>query len=113
MNDSLVTAAERFGVPTEESAGPESMPGAQLWARWPRHRLEVAHDVLSRIMSLHDDVVVARNGSASEWRAWSGDWFYEGRFDEAVGALGLYLTNGEGAASRERHSLMANVRLGH
>jgi hypothetical protein len=112
MNDSLIEAAARLGVPTDRSAGPETMPGHQLWARWPRNRVEVARDVLNRIMSLHDDVVVARNGSSDRWRAWYGDWFYEGDFEDAVGALGVYLTDSESTGGR-RDSLMANVRLGH
>lgn len=111
MTDSLVAAAERFGVPTDESAGPGCMPGSQLWSRWPRHRLEVAHDVLDKIMALHEDAVVARNQHSSDWRAWSGDWVCEGRFDEVVGALGVYLTDGE-SAGRARQSLVANLGLG-
>ena len=110
MTDSLISAAERFGVPTDESAGPESMPGSHLWTRWPRHRLEVAHDVLDKIMSLHEDAVVARNEHSSEWRAWSGDWFMEGRFEDVVGALGVYLTDSE-SAGRRRDPLVANLGL--
>jgi hypothetical protein len=112
MTDSLLAAAERLGVPTEESAGPETMPGGRLWARWPRHRLEVAHDVLNRIMSLHADAVMARNGSSNGWRAWSGDWFYEGEFDDTVGALGLHLTDDSESAGSSRDPLVANLRLG-
>jgi hypothetical protein len=110
MTDSLVAAAERLGVATDQSAGPETMPGVQLWQRWPRHRLELAHDVLDRIMSLHEDAVVVRNERSDEWRAWSGDWFHEGSFDEVVGALGLYLTDSE-RASRSRDPLVANLGL--
>jgi hypothetical protein len=113
MTDFLVAAAERLGVATEQSAGPETMPGAHLWQRWPRHRLEVAHDVLERIMALHEDAVVVRNERSNEWRAWSGDWFHEGNFEDCVGALGLHLTDGEraGASRGSRDPLMANLGL--
>jgi hypothetical protein len=110
MTDSLVVAAERLGVPTDQSAGPETMPGSQLWQRWPRHRLELAHDVLEKIMSLHEDAVVVRHERSNEWRAWVGDWFSEGSFDDVVGALGLHLTDGE-RASRSHDGLVANLGL--
>jgi hypothetical protein len=111
MTDLLLTAAERLGVPVDASAGPESMPGENLWTRWPRHRLEVAHDVLNCIMSLHADVVVARNGSPQGWRAWVGDWFYEGSFEDTVGALGMHLTDDRQRAGRGREPLVANLCL--
>jgi len=110
MSDFLVAAAERLGIPTDNSAGPETMPGAQLWQRWPRHRLDVAHDVLDKIMALHEEAVVVRNERSGGWRAWSGDWFHEGSFDDVVGALGVYLTDSE-RVIRSRDSFVADLSL--
>lgn len=110
MTRLLAKAADQFGIPTEESAGPENMPGVQLWARWPRHHLEVAHDILNRIMTLHDDVEVSRLGTTGKWQALSADWTFEGDFEDAVAELALHL-RGAGAPGRPPRA-SARMHLG-
>ena len=51
LNDPLLLAAERLGVPVAMSAGPDDAD-MQIWARWPRDRLEIAHDTLERVMEI-------------------------------------------------------------
>ena len=59
-NDPLILAAERLGVPVNASAGPDDAD-MQIWAHWPRDRLEIAHDTLERVMQLDD--------AARTWRS--------------------------------------------
>ena len=68
MQDPLIEAAEKLGVATHSSAGPE--PGSlcgQLWATWPRDRLEVAHEALARVSDYDSEARVERCGRANMW----------------------------------------------
>jgi hypothetical protein len=87
MTDPLLTAARRLGVPTDMSAGPgRAVGGMAIWARWPRHRLEVAQDVLNQL-STDGEARVTPLGATPLWRAQRGDWTYIGRFEDAVTEL--------------------------
>jgi hypothetical protein len=87
MTDPLLTAAQRLGVPTDMSAGPgAAVAGMAIWARWPRHRLEVAQDVLNQLSS-DGEARVTPLGATPLWRAQRGDWTYIGRFEDAVTEL--------------------------
>ena len=63
MQDHLIEAARRLGVATHSSAGPEpdSLSG-HLWAMWPRDRLEVAHEALSRLVDYDSEARVEPRG---------------------------------------------------
>ena len=89
MQDPLMEAAERLGVATHTSAGPE--PGSltgQLWATWPRDRLEVAHEALARAVD-YDSEARVEPCRANIWRASATGWTYEGDFVDAVARLAL------------------------
>ena len=96
MQDPLMEAAERLGVATHSSAGPE--PGSltgQLWATWPRDRLEIAHEALARAVNYDSEARVERCGR--HWRASASGWSYESDFVDAVAKLALRVTSGSGA----------------
>lgn len=87
MTDPLLAAARRLGVPTDMSAGPGGgVAGKSIWARWPRHRLEVAQDVLNQLQD-ENDTSVTPISSSPLWRAKRGEWTYIGRFEDAVTEL--------------------------
>ncbi|MDB6090591.1 MAG: hypothetical protein JWN85_3375 [Gammaproteobacteria bacterium] len=90
MQDPLIDAARRLGVPTHTSAGPEpgSMSG-QLWATWPRDRLEIAHDALAKVVRFDRAARVEPCGEGNLWRASAGSWSYESDFVDAVATLAL------------------------
>ena len=90
MQDPLIDAAQRLGVPTHTSAGPE--PGemsGQLWATWPRDRLEIAHEALARAVRYDREARVEPCGKGNVWRASSSGWSYESDFVDAVATLAL------------------------
>jgi hypothetical protein len=109
MQDPLIDAAQRLGVPTHASAGPE--PGelsGQLWATWPRDRLEIAHEALARVVRYDRDARVERCGKGNVWRASARGWSYEGNFVDAVATLALRVsetrpTENSRCAGREGH----------
>lgn len=89
MQDPLMEAAERLGVATHTSAGPE--PGSlsgQLWATWPRDRLEIAHEALARAVD-YDRHARVEPCRANIWRASATGWTYESDFVDAVAKLAL------------------------
>ena len=91
MQDPLIEAAQRLGVATHSSAGPE--PGdlsGQLWATWPRDRLEIAHEALARVTAYEHDARVEPCGH-DVWRASVGAWSYESDFVDAVATLALHV----------------------
>jgi hypothetical protein len=90
MQDPLIDAAQRLGVPTHTSAGPE--PGemsGQLWATWPRDRLEIAHEALARVVRYDREARVEPCGKGNVWRASASGWSYESDFVDAVATLAL------------------------
>ena len=88
MQDPLIRAAQQLGVPTHTSAGPvPSTLSRQLWATWPRDRLEVAHEALARVVDYDSEARVEPCGNA--WRASAKGWSYEGDFVDAVATLAL------------------------
>jgi hypothetical protein len=89
MQDPLMEAAERLGVATHTSAGPEprSLSG-QLWATWPRDRLEIAHEALARAVD-YDSEARVEPCRANIWRASATGWSYESDFVDAVAMLAL------------------------
>ena len=92
MQDPLIEAAQRLGVTTHSSAGPE--PGdlsGQLWATWPRDRLEIAHEALARVAAYDRDARVEPSGRDNVWRACTGAWSYESDFVDAVATLALHV----------------------
>lgn len=92
MQDPLMEAAQRFGVATHSSAGPE--PGdlsGQLWATWPRDRLEIAHEALARVKAYDRDARLEPCGRDNVWRASAGAWSYESDFVDAVATLALHV----------------------
>ena len=92
MQDPLIEAAQRFGVATHSSAGPE--PGdlsGRLWATWPRDRLEIAHEALARVTAYDSDARVEPCGYDNVWRASAGAWSYESDFVDAVATLALHV----------------------
>jgi uncharacterized cupin superfamily protein len=95
INDPLIVAAERLGVPVDTSAGRNEPLDLQIWARWPRDRLEIAHDTLERVMELQDDTELALDGETGIWRARCGTWTFTGPFDEAVAMVALHVTADE------------------
>ncbi|MGH8209361.1 MAG: hypothetical protein ACREU6_07135 [Steroidobacteraceae bacterium] len=90
MQDRLIDAAERLGIATRASAGPG--PGSlsgQLWATWPRDRLEVAHEALARVVDYDREARVEPCGGDNLWRASASGWSYESDFVDAVATLAL------------------------
>src|SRR5260370_405656 len=90
MQDPLIDAAQRLGVPTHTSAGPE--PGelsGQLWATWPRDRLEIAHEALARVVRYDRDARVEPCGKGNVWRAPARGWSCEANFLGAGATLAL------------------------
>ncbi len=100
MQDPLIEAAERLGVATHTSAGPE--PGSltgRLWATWPRDRLEIAHETLARAVYLDSAARVEPCGRDNIWRASAGGWTYESDFVDAVARLALRVAGANRAAN--------------
>jgi hypothetical protein len=98
MQDPLIEAAERLGIATHTSAGPE--PGSltgQLWATWPRDRLEIAHEALARAVDYDSEARVEPSGRHNIWRASAGGWSYESDFVDAVAMLALRVARDIGA----------------
>ena len=96
MQDPLIEAAERRGVATHTSAWPE--PGAltgQLWATWPRDRLEIAHEALARAVNYDSEARLEPCGRDNIWRASASGWVYESDFVDAVAMLALRVTGAE------------------
>ena len=103
MQDPLIEAAHRLGVPTHTSAGPE--PGSlsgQLWATWPRDRLEIAHEALARVVDYDHEARVVPSGRHNLWRAYASGWSYESDFVDAVATLALHVAGGTPPADTER-----------
>lgn len=98
MADLLRAAAKCVGVAFDASAGP-CADGVQAWARWPRPRLQVANDILHRVMSAHGDVRMVPAGGGALWRGCAGDWTFTGSFEETVAALALHVCGREARAS--------------
>jgi len=93
MEDPLIIAALRLGVPTHTSAGPGHGPaGTPIWARWPRPRIDIAHDALEEVIVLDAAAGVAPAGHPHHWRAYSDGWSYEGDFLAAVAKLALHVS---------------------
>ena len=94
MDDPLITAANRMGIATHASAGPGEGPaGQRIWARWPRPRMDIAHEALERAIETDGTAGVAPCGHANRWRAYSDGWSYEGEFVEAVATLALHVSD--------------------
>lgn len=93
MTDLLLSTARRMGIETEVSAGPggKGLGGAQIWARWPRHRLEIAQDLLNHITTLDQEAKITPLGATPLWRARCRDWTYIGRFEDAVAHLAIHV----------------------
>jgi hypothetical protein len=89
LPDQLLNAAERLNVATDASAGPLGATKLQIWARWPRDRLALANDVLSRVRSLDGEATVESAGAG--WCARRRDWSFTGCFEEAVAMLALHV----------------------
>jgi uncharacterized cupin superfamily protein len=105
QTDPLILAAERLGVAVDVSAGPEQAD-MQIWARWPRDRLEIAHDTLERVMEIEDATDMALDGETGIWRARCGKWTFTGPFEEAVAMVALHVT------ADERHEVPLEDRTG-
>ena len=96
MDDALIAAAKRLGVPTHASAGPGKPPqGANIWASWPRPRIDIAHDALDELIELDHTAGVVPAGHSHRWRAYAAGWTYEGEFVEAVAQLAQHVICGE------------------
>jgi uncharacterized cupin superfamily protein len=95
QTDPLILAAERLGVPVDASAGPPEEAGIKIWARWPRDRLEIAHDTLERVMQIEHGTDIALDGETGIWRARCGTWTFTGPFEEAVAMVALHVTADE------------------
>jgi|GEM_PF-4303064 len=85
--DRLGSVAERLHIATDASAGPLGATGLQVWARWPRHRLALAHEVLARVRELDGEASLELADSSGAWRARVRDWSFTGDFEEAVARL--------------------------
>lgn len=110
MTDPLLTAAKHLGVPTDMSAGPGgAVAGMHIWARWPRHRLEVAQDVLNRLGS-YGEARVTPIGSTPLWRAQRGEWTYIGRFEDAVTQLAMHVVDDADVKPRQLEARAAIPR---
>ncbi len=95
MDDPLIAAAMRFGIPTHTSAGPGHGPaGAHIWASWPRPRMDIAHDALDEVIERDPTAGVTPAGHSNLWRAYAAGWSYEGEFVDAVASLALHVSAG-------------------
>jgi hypothetical protein len=111
VHDPLMTAAKCLGVPVHTSAGPGQGPsGAQIWARWPRSRLDIAHDALALVTRQDRDAGVAPAGSTNVWRAYAKDWSYEGDFVDAVASLALHVTSSEETGQWSRPAIQSRTQ---
>lgn len=94
MNDPLLAAASRLGIPTHTSAGPGHGPaGRQIWANWPRPRMEIAREALEEVTQHDRTAGVTPTGRSNRWRAYSSGWSYEGDFVAAVASLALHFSD--------------------
>jgi hypothetical protein len=91
MQDHLIEAAQRLGVATHTSAGPEpdAATTGPVWATWPRDRLEIAHEALARLADYDSEARVEPCGHDDVWRASTHGWSYESDFVDAVATLAL------------------------
>ncbi len=95
MDDPLIAAATRLGIPTHTSAGPGHGPaGTHIWASWPRPRMDIAHDALDEVIERDHTAGVVPAGHSNLWRAYSAGWTYEGEFVAAVAHLALHVSGG-------------------
>jgi len=93
MTELLMKAARHLGVPTDVSAGPgDGVPGASIWARWPRDPRDVAQDVLEHLTQTSEEATVMPVAGTPLWRARHGDWSHVGPFEEAVAHLAEHIT---------------------
>jgi hypothetical protein len=100
MDDPLIVAAKRLGVPTHLAAGPGYGPANRsIWADWPRPRLEIAQDALDEVVELDRTAGIVPAGHSHLWRAYAAGWTYEGEFVEAVASLALHVIANEGIHS--------------
>jgi len=97
MDDPLIVAAKRLGVPITQAAGPGYGPAHRpIWASWPRPRLEIAQDALDEVIELDHTAGIVPAGRSQLWRAYAAGWAYEGEFAEAVASLALHVIANEG-----------------
>jgi len=88
MTDELVSVARRLGVSTHTNAGPgDGLKNGAVWASWPRHSLEIAHDMVMRIVELDGSAGIEPAGRSNMWRAYRREWSAVGTFTTAVTAL--------------------------
>ncbi len=87
MSDRLLAIAERLHIPTDASAGPLGASGLELWARWPRNSLLLAHEVLERVCALEPEAKVEWHRAEHGWHAQLGEWSFSGDFEETVTEL--------------------------
>lgn len=104
MNDDpLIDAASRLGIPTYTSAGPGHGPaGKQIWANWPRARMDIACEALEEVIQHDRTAGLAPTGESNRWRAYCTGWSYEGEFVDAVASLALHFSICE-EAKEQRH----------
>ena len=113
MDDPLIVAAKRLGVPTHRAAGPGYGPGNRsIWASLPRSRLEIAQDALDEVVELDRTAGIVPAGHSHLWRAFAAGWTYEGEFVDAVASLALHVISGEGSHSSS-HSSSPSSRAAH
>jgi hypothetical protein len=99
MNDDpLIAAASRLGIPTHTSAGPGHGPaGKQIWANWPRARMDIACEALEEVIQHDRTAGLAPTGDSNRWRAYCTGWSYEGEFVDAIAGLALHFSSCEEA----------------
>lgn len=103
MKDPLLAAASRLGIPTHSSAGPGHGPaGRQIWAKWPRPRMEIAREALEEVIQHDRTAGVTPTGQSNRWRAYSAGWSYEGDFVAAVASLALHVSAREEEKGQRR-----------
>jgi hypothetical protein len=104
MQDPLMEAAERLGVATYTSAGPESGSlSGHIWATWPRDRLEIAHEALARAVD-YDSKARVEPCRANIWRASATGWSYESDFVDAVAKLALRVIAAQEDDDEDEHT---------
>lgn len=91
MNPRLIRAAEQWCIDTHVSvsvvpAGADVSHERDV----PRHELEVAHELLARVLSDRPRLIFGplRTG---QWWVHVGEWYFRGSFVEAVAELALHL----------------------
>ncbi|MFO7275403.1 MAG: hypothetical protein DIU56_000100 [Pseudomonadota bacterium] len=101
MKDLLIVAAHRLGIPTDVGAGPgEGLPGNRIWARWPRDRRIIAHELLQRVLALDARATLTPAGASDQWCARCDEWSYTGRFEDAVARLAMRVTGPHSSSIR-------------